>query len=32
MDDAIGVVAGLICDMAGSIMSEQRREWRSRVA
>ncbi|HEY7642738.1 MAG TPA: CBS domain-containing protein [Steroidobacteraceae bacterium] len=32
MDDVIGVVAGLICDMAGSIKTEQRREWRSRVA
>jgi CBS domain-containing protein len=32
MDDVIGVVAELICDMAGSIRSEQRREWRSRVA
>jgi CBS domain-containing protein len=32
MDEVIGVVAGLTCDMAGSIRSEQRREWRSAVA
>jgi CBS domain-containing protein len=32
IDDLVGIVAGLICDMAGSIRTEQRREWRSCVA
>jgi CBS domain-containing protein len=32
MDDVIGLVAGMIYDMVGSIRSEQRREWRSAVA
>ena len=30
-DDAIDVVTGLMCDIAGSIKSEQRQEWRARV-
>jgi len=30
LDDVVDVVAGLICDMAGSIKRGQRREWRSR--
>jgi CBS domain-containing protein len=32
IDDAIDVVTGLMCDIAGSIKSEQRHEWRARVA
>jgi CBS domain-containing protein len=32
IDDVIGVIAGLVGDMAGSIRTEQRREWRSRDA
>jgi CBS domain-containing protein len=32
VDDIIGAIVGLICDMAGSIRSGQRREWRSRSA
>jgi len=31
IDDAIGVVTGLMCDIAGSIKSGQRQEWRARV-
>ncbi|HEY7641712.1 MAG TPA: CBS domain-containing protein [Steroidobacteraceae bacterium] len=31
LDDAIGVVSELMCDIAGSIKSEQRQEWRTRV-
>jgi predicted transcriptional regulator len=31
IDDAIDVVTGLMCDIAGSIKSEQRQEWRTRV-
>ena len=31
IDDAIDVVTGLMCDIAGSIRSEQRHEWRTRV-
>ena len=31
IDDAIAAVAGLMCSVAGSIKSEQRHEWRSRV-
>jgi len=31
IDDAIGVVAGLVCDIAGSIRSGQQQEWRARV-
>lgn len=31
IDDAIDVVTGLMCDIAGSIKSEQRQEWRVRV-
>lgn len=31
IDDAIDVVTGLMCDIAGSIKSEQRHEWRARV-
>lgn len=32
IDDVIAGLAGLMCDMAGSIKSGQCREWRSRVA
>lgn len=31
IDDAIEVVTGLMCDIAGSIKSEQRQEWRARA-
>jgi CBS domain-containing protein len=31
IDDAIDVVTGLMCDIAGSIKSEQRQEWRART-
>jgi CBS domain-containing protein len=31
IDDAIDVVTGLMCDIAGSIKSEQRQEWRARA-
>lgn len=31
IDDAIDVVTGLMCDIAGSIKSEQRQEWRERT-
>ena len=31
LDDAISVVSELMCDIAGSIKSEQRQEWRTRV-
>jgi len=31
IDDAIDVVTGLMCDIAGSIKREQRHEWRTRV-
>jgi CBS domain-containing protein len=31
IDDAIDVVTGLMCDIAGSIKSGQRQEWRARV-
>jgi len=31
LDDAIDVVTGLMCDIAGSIKSEQRQEWRARA-
>jgi CBS domain-containing protein len=31
IDDALEVVTGLMCDIAGSIKSEQRKEWRARV-
>jgi CBS domain-containing protein len=30
LDDAIDLVAGLLCDITGSIKSEQRQEWRLR--
>jgi CBS domain-containing protein len=30
MDDAIHVITGLMCDISGSIKSEQRAEWRLR--
>lgn len=30
IDDAIDVITGLMCEIAGSIKSEQRQEWRSR--
>ncbi len=29
-DDVVDVIAGLMCDLAGSIKSEQRQEWRAR--
>jgi CBS domain-containing protein len=32
IDDAIDVVTGLMCDIAGSIKSEQRQEWRARAS
>ena len=31
IDDAMEIVTGLMCDIAGSIKSEQRQEWRGRV-
>jgi CBS domain-containing protein len=31
IDDAMEIVTGLMCDIAGSIKSEQRQEWRARV-
>jgi CBS domain-containing protein len=31
IDDAIDVITGLMCDIAGSIKSEQRQEWRART-
>jgi CBS domain-containing protein len=31
IDDAIDLITGLMCDIAGSIKSEQRQEWRARV-
>lgn len=31
IDDALEVVTGLMCDIAGSIKSEQRQEWRARA-
>jgi len=31
IDDAIDVITGLMCDIAGSIKSEQRQEWRARA-
>jgi len=31
IDDAIELITGLMCDIAGSIKSEQRQEWRARV-
>jgi CBS domain-containing protein len=31
IDDAIDVITGLMCDIAGSIKSEQRAEWRARA-
>lgn len=30
MDDALDVVAGLLCDICGSIRNEQRQEWQAR--
>lgn len=30
LDDVIELVTGLLCDMAGSIRTEQRQEWRAR--
>ena len=32
LDDAIGLVTGLMCDIAGSITSERRQEWRTRAS
>ena len=32
LDDAIDVVTGLLCDISGSIKSEQRQEWRARAS
>lgn len=31
LDDGIDLITGLLCDIAGSIKSEQRQEWRARV-
>jgi CBS domain-containing protein len=31
IDDAIDLIAGFVCDIAGSIKSEQRQEWRARA-
>jgi hypothetical protein len=31
IDDAIEVITGLMCDISGSIKSEQRAEWRARA-
>lgn len=31
LDDAIDLVTGLMCEIAGSIKSEQRQEWRART-
>ena len=31
IDDAMEIVTGLMCDISGSIKSEQRQEWRDRV-
>jgi CBS domain-containing protein len=30
LDDLIGVISGLLCEVSGSIKSEQRQEWRAR--
>lgn len=32
LDDAIELITGLLCDVAGSIKSEQRQEWRTRAS
>jgi CBS domain-containing protein len=32
IDDAIDLITGLMCDVAGSIKSEQRHEWRARAS
>jgi CBS domain-containing protein len=32
IDDAIDIITGLMCDIAGSIKSGQRHEWRTRIA
>jgi CBS domain-containing protein len=32
LDDAIDLITGLLCDVSGSIKSEQRQEWRARPA
>lgn len=31
LDDAIELITGLLCDISGSIKSEQRQEWRARA-
>jgi predicted transcriptional regulator len=31
IDDALDVITGLMCDISGSIKSEQRQEWRART-
>jgi predicted transcriptional regulator len=31
IDDALAVITGLMCDLSGSIKSEQRQEWRTRT-
>jgi CBS domain-containing protein len=31
IDDAIDIITGLMCDISGSIKSEQRQEWRART-
>jgi predicted transcriptional regulator len=32
MDDALDLITGMMCDVTGSIKSEQRQEWRARSA
>src|SRR5918994_3777356 len=32
IDDALDLITGLMCDIAGSIKSEQRQEWRARAS
>ncbi len=32
LDDALDVITNLLCDITGSIKSEQRREWRARAS
>lgn len=31
LDDALDLITGLLCDISGSIKSEQRQEWRARA-
>lgn len=32
LDDAIDLITGMLCDVAGSIKSEQRQEWQARAS